>query len=170
MQEKIIFRQADYSDRERIERIILQAKEQMRLMNSRQWQEGYPNMENIVSDIENGYGYVLSKEDNVIAYAAVIFDGETAYNELHGKWMSDFPYVVVHRLAVADEVKNKGVATYFMQEIEKLSREKGIKSFRADTNFDNIYMQKIFYALDFVFCGQVYYNGNPRRAYEKIIG
>jgi N-acetylglutamate synthase-like GNAT family acetyltransferase len=170
MHEKISFRKAEDRDMERIYQIILQAREQMRLMNSRQWQDGYPAVENITSDIANGYGCVLSKEDIVIAYAAVIFDGEAAYNDLCGKWLTDFPYVVVHRLAVADEMKNKGVATYFMQEIEKLSRGKGIRSFRVDTAFENVFMQKLLSALDFTFCGQVYYNGNPRRAYEKIIG
>ncbi|MDR2626513.1 MAG: GNAT family N-acetyltransferase [Dysgonamonadaceae bacterium] len=169
MYRKIIFRKAESADAERIWEIILQAKEQMRRMNSRQWQDGYPSMENITGDIENGYGYVLCNGSGVVAYAAVIFDGEPAYNTINGKWMTDAGYVVVHRLAVADEVKNKGIATLFMQKVEELSRQKGIQSFRVDTNFDNLYMHKILYALDFTCCGEIMYDKNRRQAYEKKI-
>lgn len=154
---------------ERIWAIILQAKEQMRQMNSRQWQDGYPSVENITGDIENGYGYVLCDETGVIAYAAVIFNGEPAYSLINGKWLTDAAYVVVHRLAVADEAKNKGMATLFMQKVEELSRRTGIHSFRVDTNFDNRYMQKILFALDFTYCGEIVYDENKRQAYEKRI-
>ncbi|GHT41801.1 acetyltransferase [Bacteroidia bacterium] len=167
MEDTIIFRKAEKADVERIWQIILQAKEQMRLMNSRQWQDGYPAVENITGDIENGYGYVLCRENVVIAYGAVIFDGEPAYEKIQGKWLTNRPYVVVHRLAVADEVKNCGIATLFMQKVEELSWKKGIHSFRVDTNFDNLYMQKILFALDFTYCGEIYYDKNQRRAYEK---
>jgi GNAT superfamily N-acetyltransferase len=169
MKEKRIFRKAEEADIERIWEIILQAKEQMRKMNSRQWQDGYPAVENIAGDIENGYGYVLDGQTGVIAYGAVIFDGELAYNDLHGKWLTDLPYVVVHRLAVADEMKNRGIATSFMQEVEELSKRREIYSFRVDTNFDNLYMQKMLLALDFTYCGEVFYDKNQRRAYEKRI-
>jgi hypothetical protein len=37
---------------------LLQSKEQMRRANSRQWQDGYPAIDNITAGIENGYGYV----------------------------------------------------------------------------------------------------------------
>ncbi|MDR3268431.1 MAG: GNAT family N-acetyltransferase [Tannerella sp.] len=169
MEDKITFRKAEITDAERIWQIILQAKEQMRRMNSRQWQDGYPSPENITGDIEKGYGYVLCVENGVIAYGAVIFDGEPAYNNIHGKWLTDLSYVVVHRLAVADEVKNKGIATLFMQKVEELSRQKGVRSFRVDTNFDNVYMQKILFAMDFTYCGEIFYDQGVRRAYEKKI-
>jgi GNAT superfamily N-acetyltransferase len=164
-----IFRKAEQVDIERIWQIILQAKEQMRRMSSRQWQDGYPAIENIASDIENGYGHVLSGDNTVIAYGAVIFDGEPAYSHIQGRWLTDLPYVVVHRLAVADEVKNRGIATLFMQKVEKLGKWGKIGSFRVDTNFDNLYMQKILYALEFTYCGEVFYDKNQRRAYEKVI-
>jgi N-acetylglutamate synthase-like GNAT family acetyltransferase len=170
MEDTITFRKAEAADVERIWQIILQAKEQMRLMNSRQWQDGYPAVENIIGDIENGYGYVLCRENSVIAYGAVIFDGEPAYDDIHGKWLTNLPYVVVHRLAVADEVKNRGIATLFMRKVEELGRQMEIRSFRVDTNFDNLYMQKILFDLDFTYCGEIYYDKSPRRAYEKRLG
>ncbi|MDR1526598.1 MAG: GNAT family N-acetyltransferase [Dysgonamonadaceae bacterium] len=165
----IQLRKARMEDVDRIWQIILQAKEQMRLRNSLQWQDGYPSPENIAHDRECGYGHVLCLNDTVIAYAAVIFDGEPAYENIRGQWLSDRPYVVVHRLAVADEMKRQGVATRYMQKIEALSREKGIRNFRVDTNFDNLYMQRIFAKLGFTYCGEVQYNQNRRMAYEKVL-
>ena len=167
MKKIFTIKKAETADIERIWQIILQAKEQMRRMNSRQWQDGYPAVETIAADIESESGYVLCEGREVIAYAAVIFDGEPAYNDIRGKWLTNQPYVVVHRLAVADEMKNRGVATFFMQQIEEMSKQNNFHSFRVDTNFDNLYMQKILFALDFTYCGEIFYDKNPRRAYEK---
>ena len=166
---EIQLRQATEADVERIWQIILQAKEQMRLRNSLQWQDGYPTVEIITNDISKGYAYVLSLADEVIAYSAVVYDGEEAYNQIQGNWLSDVPYVVVHRIAVADEMKRQGVATLFMQKIEELSRGKGVCSFRVDTNFDNLYMHKILAKLGFTYCGEVFYDVNQRMAFEKMI-
>ena len=166
---EIQLRQAQEADLDRIWEIILQAKEQMRLRNSLQWQDGYPAVENIIDDIHKGYGYVLFREERIIAYAAVVFDGEPVYDDIQGTWLSDHPYVVVHRIAVADEVKRQGIATLFMQKIEELSLEKGIRSFRVDTISDNLYMHNIFAKLGFTYCGEVFYDKNQRMAYEKIM-
>lgn len=165
----MITRKAFPADAERILQIILQAKERMRLRGSRQWQDGYPASEHISDDINNGFGYVLCVDDRIIAYAAVIFSGEPAYDSIKGNWLSNGPYVVVHRLAVADEMTRRGVATLFMNKIEELSLQKNVKSFRADTNFDNKYMQKILINSGFTYCGEIRYEYNNRMAYEKIL-
>lgn len=169
MKNTITFRKAEIADSDRIWQIILQAKEQMRLRNSRQWQDGYPAMENIVDDIQKDYGHVLCLDNAVIAYGAIIFVGEPAYDSILGNWLSELPYVVVHRLAVADEVKNRGVATLYMQKVAEISRQKGVRSFRVDTNFDNLYIRKMLQALDFTYCGEIFYDKNSRLAYEKLI-
>ncbi len=165
----MLFRKAITTDIERTWQIILQAKERMRLRGSRQWQDGYPFLENITSDIEKGYGYVLCQDNSVIAYAAVIFGDEPAYGSITGNWLSDQSYVVVHRLAVADEMTQRGIASLFMEKVEELSRQNNIFSFRVDTNFDNQYMQKILVKLGFSYCGDIIYEGDSRMAYEKLL-
>ncbi|MCL2650679.1 MAG: GNAT family N-acetyltransferase [Candidatus Azobacteroides sp.] len=169
MNETIIFRKAVPADIERIWQIILQAKERMRLRGALQWQDGYPAIENITGDIEKGYGYVLCYDNCVIAYAAVVFDGEQAYNSIAGNWLSDQPYVVVHRLAIAEEMTQHGIASLFMGKVEELSRRNGVFSFRVDTNFDNQYMLKILKKSGFTYCGEVFYDSGARMAYEKIL-
>ncbi len=167
--EALNMRKATPEDADRIWQIIQQAQERMRLRGSEQWQDGYPNPPVIERDIEHGYGYVLCNDTGVIAYGSVIFDGEPAYDELDGQWLTDQPFVVVHRLAVADEMLQQGIATLFMQRVEELSRERGVYSFRVDTNFDNLSMQRVLAKLGFVYCGEVVYRQGYRRAYEKIL-
>lgn len=167
MEHSLNFRVAQAADREQIWEIILQAKAQMCREKKRQWDETYPAFEHITQDINQGYGHVLCDADRVIAYGAVVFDGEPTYRTIQGAWLSDEPYVVVHRLAVADEMKHRGIATVFMHEVEKLSVARGVRSFKVDTNFDNIGMQKIFERLGFTYCGEISYQGGSRRAFEK---
>lgn len=166
---QLILRKATNDDSDRIWEIILQAKEQMLRQNKQQWDETYPLPEHIAKDIDNGYAYVLCNESTAIAYAAIAFDGEPAYESIEGKWLSVQPYVVVHRLAVADEMKQQGIASLFMQKVEELSREHGIHSFKVDTNFDNFYMQKILKKLGFSYCGEIIYGRGSRMAYEKLL-
>ena len=99
----------------------------------------------------------------------MVFDGEPAYNSIEGRWLSEQPYVVVHRLAVADEMKQKGIASLFMQKVEKLSRSQGIHSFKVDTNFDNFYMHRMLEKLGFSYCGEILYQRGTRMAYEKLL-
>lgn len=170
MNEELIFRSAVEADADRIWQIIRQAKEQMWRLGSQQWQDGYPTPETIARDIALGCGYVLCKQECVIAYGAVIFDGEPAYEAIEGKWMDDEPYVVVHRLAVADEMKQQGIATLYMERVEEFSLRKGVNRFRVDTNFDNYYMHKMLERLGFAYCGEIEYNRGSRMAYEKKLG
>lgn len=106
----------------------------------------------------------------VIAYGAVAFDGEQAYDAIEGTWLTGGDYVVLHRLAVADGEKGRGRAREFMQRVEAAARRRGVGSFRVDTNFDNRYMLRLLARLEFVYCGKVRYRGGERLAFEKPIG
>lgn len=163
-------RKARKEDVERIMEIMSQAKAQMACEGSRQWDESYPAPENILADIEAGVGYVLCESAvpaTVVAYGAIVLTGEPAYDEIDGQWLKDDKYVVLHRLAVADEVKGRGVATRFFMETARIGRENGAASFRVDTNFDNARMLHIADKLGFTYCGEVLYRRGSRKAFEK---
>lgn len=168
---KICFRKAETRDIDRIWEIIEQAKAQMRRLNSRQWDESYPARENIIQDIESGNGYVFcNNDDGVTTYGVISFDGEPVYKDIKGKWSNDLPYMTVHRLAVADEMKRQGMGKRFMLEAEEMSRQKGIYNFRVDTNYDNEYMLCLIDTLKFRYRGEVCYRGNNiRKAFEKSL-
>lgn len=124
--EKLSLRKANLSEIPQIWEILQDAIEQRRLDGSTQWQDGYPNELSIKSDVENGYGYVFTEDESILAYAAIIFDKEPAYENIEGKWLTDGDYTVVHRVAVSKLAKGKGIATKLFQSIEGLSVENNI--------------------------------------------
>lgn len=163
------FRKATENDFPEIWEIILQAKHLMQTENRNQWNENYPLPETIYGDMKKGIGYVLEHEGHVIAYSAISFDEDPAYKNISGKWLTDAPYIVIHRIAVSDTMKNKGIATCLFQEAERMAVSNGIYSMRADTKYDNLRMLKVFQKLDMQYCGEVLMRGEPRKAFEKII-
>ena len=149
--------------------ILQDAIEQRKQDGSTQWQNGYPNEAAINDDIEKGVAYVLVENELIQAYAAIIFDKEPAYEIIEGKWLSDGDYVVVHRVATSKLAKGKGIATKLFKMIEDLCMDKKVFSIKVDTNFDNIPMLKIVDKLGYTYCGEVYFRGSARKAYEKIL-
>ncbi|WP_286968953.1 GNAT family N-acetyltransferase [Flavobacterium sp. UBA4854] len=165
--EQLVLRKAVLSEVPAIWEILQDAIEQRRLEGSTQWQDGYPNELSIKIDIENGYGYVFTEDESILAYAAIIFDKEPAYENIEGKWLTDGNYTVVHRVAVSKLAKGKGIATKLFEKIESLSVENNIYSIKVDTNFDNTPMLKILDRLKYTYCGEVYFRGSARKAFEK---
>lgn len=168
-QQQLIFRKALNTETDIVWEILQQAIARRKSDGSRQWQDGYPNPETVKSDMKNGYGYVLSINNEIAAYCALLFDIEPAYEEISGKWLSDGTYAVVHRVAVADQFAGRNLGNEIFVQIEKSVRSKGLTSIKVDTNFDNIPMLKILDRLGYHYCGKVYFRGVERLAYEKVL-
>lgn len=166
-----MFRKADKSELEQIMSIIRDAQAMMAQEGRTQWQDGYPSEVNILSDIQKGYAYVLEEEGDIVAYGAVVFDGEPSYDIIEGKWLSDKSYVVVHRQATARRLMGRGLGRQFLHEVERLALKRGVESFRIDTNYDNRYMLKLLERLEFCYCGIITLDsGDKRKAFEKLLG
>lgn len=149
-----------------LEQAILKRKEE----GSDQWQDGYPNIDVIKNDLLNDSAYVVVQDDSkVIAYVAISDKGESAYENLDGEWLTNDKYVVIHRVAVSQENKIKGLGTWIMLEAEKVAISKNITSIKVDTNYDNTGMLRVFEKLDYKFCGEVSHRGDIRKAFEKIL-
>lgn len=165
----IMLRPATFADVPTIMDIIDYARRRMLAEGKQQWNEAYPTSEHIEADIRGGYGYVMCLRGGIVAYGAIIFGEEPAYRHItKGQWLSEQPYVVLHRLAVSGSVRERGLGTLFMQRVEELMRERGIHSFKVDTNFDNFAMQRVLEKLHFHYCGEIAYERGTRMAYEKL--
>lgn len=164
-----MFRKAEVKDIPEISGILKMAVKRMLAEGKRQWDENYPNETHVRADIEKGVGYVLEDEGKVVGYAAVVFTGEPAYANIDGQWLSNGRYVVVHRLAVSQSVKGKGLGRTFMNAVEDYARSLGIHSFKIDTNFDNAVMVGMLDRLGFTYCGDIKYEKGSRKAFEKLI-
>lgn len=165
----MIIRPATTAELPAIWAIIQFAIEQRRLDGSRQWQDGYPNPASLQEDVDRGHAYVLEADGVLLLYAAMIFDPEPAYEAIQGKWLTNGPYLVLHRVAASAQAKGKGIATTFFRMAEDLCRERGVPSIKVDTNFDNAAMLRILDKLGYTYCGEIHFRGSPRRAYEKVV-
>jgi GNAT superfamily N-acetyltransferase len=165
----MILRKATFSEQSIIWDILLQAIEQRKQDGSDQWQNGYPNEQTVYEDITNGCAYVLVDNNMIIAYAAIIFGVEPAYEDIKGEWLTNGDYAAVHRVATSNKVKGKGIATQLFKMIEELCIDQEVYSIKVDTNFDNVPMLKIMDRLNYTYCGEVFFIGAPRKAYEKVL-
>lgn len=163
------FRKAKSEDLPAIWEIIQKAILRRKEDGSKQWQDGYPNTTVIQSDINQEYGFVMTQNDVVIGYFAVMINNEPAYAAIDGTWLSNDDFVVFHRVALSEDHLGKGLSGKMLQFIEDYARSQNIFSVKADTNFDNPAMQKIFLKSGYTYCGEVQFRGSPRMAYEKIL-
>ena len=162
-------RKAIISDADTIWEILQQAIEMRRKDGSQQWQDGYPNLEVVKTDISLGKGYVLEVEGAIAAYAALVFNDEPAYDDIEGSWLTNGDFLVIHRVAVSDGFLGKGIAVILFQILENFAKERQVYSIKVDTNFDNLAMLHILEKLQFQYCGEVYFRGSARKAYEKVL-
>ena len=181
------FRKSTFDDIDRILEIIEKAKAELKKMGLDQWQKGYPNREVIESDVKKGISYVLEEtaENNensgekvsgkIVGTIVLSPEREEPYSKIEGKWITDDDdYMVVHRLAVDSDVKNKGLATKILEFSEGVCIENKILSLKADTHENNEPMKRLLAKNGFSFCGLIYLDREPdlgakRIAYEKII-
>ena len=162
-------RKATLSEIPAIWKILQQAIERRKQDGSAQWQDGYPNEQSIHNDLANDSAYVLAANDQIIAYAAIIFDVEPAYTDIVGNWLTNEEYLVVHRVATSNEVTGKGVATQLFKLIEDIALDADVYSIKVDTNFDNVPMLKILEKLGYTYCGEVFFRGSARKGFEKVL-
>lgn len=166
-----MIRLATYEDIVSILSIVRSAQLSLRELGIDQWQDGYPSREVIEEDITHRVGYVMQDDKGeVIAYAAILLDGEPTYAQIEdSEWHTENRYVVVHRLCVAANVRRKGVAIEMMRHATFVAQRQGIYAFRIDTHEGNIRMLSMLQKLGFEYCGVIYYDSGKRLAYDKKI-
>ena len=180
------FRKSTFDDVDRILEIIEKAKIELKKLGLDQWQNSYPNREVVENDIKNEFSYVLeeiAKKDNksenqifkkIIGTIVLSPEKEESYSKIEGKWITNDDYIVIHRLAVDSEIKNKGIATKILEFSEKECIKNKILSIKTDTHENNEPMKKFLEKNGFSYCGVIYLDKEPdvgekRIAYEKII-
>ncbi|RQO40392.1 GNAT family N-acetyltransferase [Chryseobacterium sp. KBW03] len=169
MNPEIKLRQAEIEERNSIWEIIQQSIERRRQDGSTQWQNGYPNLGTVESDIAKGFAYVMTVDGEIAVYAALILNDEPAYSTIEGAWLSDGEFVVVHRVAVDEKFAGQGMVKKLFDKIEEFTKSHGIQSIKVDTNHDNLAMLKILEGRGYSYCGEVLLKDGMRKAFEKII-
>jgi len=163
------FRKALISDLNPIWDLIELAIQRRKEDGSNQWQDGYPNPAVLENDIHKESGFVLTTGESILGYCAVLIDDEPEYSRIQGDWLTNESFVVFHRLAISEKHLGQGLAKMILKHIEDYALQNSVYSIKADTNFDNTAMLKIFEKSAYTYCGEVYFRGSPRKAYEKVI-
>ena len=164
----MIFRQAVAADLERAIEIMNAAIVRLGAAGVDQWQLGYPNRTSVERDVEDGVGMVLCEGATILAYGAVIFTGEPAYDDLTGgEWLTSGDYACIHRVCVNEIFIGMGFSKRFMQAVEAMAAER-VRSIRIDTHPDNQIMQGLIRTMGYTYCGDVVIESR-RLAYEKKV-
>lgn len=166
---EIHFRKAETSDINAVWEIIQQSIERRRKDGSQQWQNGYPNLQTVESDVEKGFGHVLTVDSEVAVFVALIFNDEPAYSSIEGAWLTNGEFVVVHRVAVSENFAGQGLAKKLFDYIEYFTKSQNVLSIKVDTNYDNLAMLKILESKGYTYCGEVFLAGGVRKAFEKVL-
>lgn len=163
------FKKAETQDQEKIWEILQQGILRRKMDGSNQWQDGYPNPDVVKTDIEKGQGFVLKEGDTIVGYTAILINDEPAYHEIQGEWLTNGDFVVYHRVAISEDFVGRGLSKKILQAIDDFALSHNIISVRADTNHDNIAMLKTFEKMGYTYCGEVFFRGSARKAFEKVL-
>ncbi len=170
----MIIRQSRTEDIPEIMTIINDAKTYLASQNINQWQNGYPNTEQVENDILKKESYVVVNDDHkIMATSMFTLRKEPTYKEvINGNWLisEDEIYGVIHRMAIKKEFKKLGLATFLFDEFHQQLKDKNIQSLKIDTHEENLGMQALIKKLGYTYCGIIYTSYNAKRlAFEKVI-
>ena len=158
-------RKIEIEDLDQSNQIITDAINRLKQNKINQWQNGYPNINIIKDDIDNGHAYGLYDGKELVAYAAVVSGLDPFYTDISaGDWHSNQEYITIHRLAISSSYLNLGMGSLFLKLIELEFNH----YMRVDTGLDNIAMQKLLSKAGFSYCGTVQVADGLRMAFDKI--
>lgn len=166
-------RKSTLADVARILEIINDAKSLLASLKIDQWQNGYPNAEQVENDIKNGESFVIVNDENtMIATTMFTTKPEPTYKKvIDGNWIIDesLPYGVIHRLAVGASFRGLGIAKFVFNEMHKKLKQQNIRSLKIDTHEENLGMQTLIKKMGYQYCGIIYTSyGAKRLAFEKV--
>ena len=171
VRKNLSFRNGTESDLESVMELVTDAQNWFAKQNIDQWQDGYPTQDIIANDILTKENYIIELNGVAIATFVLSFAGEPTYREIYGKgWLNGNRYAVVHRIAVADKYRRKGIAREILYYAEELSAEQGIADIRIDTHRDNQAMRSLLKKMGYTHCGRITLtSGAFREAYQKCL-
>lgn len=129
--------------------------------NPTQWGDSYSERGMLCEDIASSSLYIIEREGRNagVFYFAVAED--STYSHIEGRWSSEMPYGVVHRIAASagfHGILSEALSFAFSR----------IGYVRIDTHRDNIPMRTALQKSGFAECGIIHtYDGTERIAYDK---
>ena len=180
MSDALTIRLATEADIPAVEQVLRDGKASIAKLGIAQWQSSaYPSRAEVARDIEKDACYLAEDEAGMaLGTIALSFDGDSTYDTIDGAWLtvstSEAPrYGTLHRTAVSRGAARTGVMSALFREAERIARERGAESLRADTHPGNTPMRGLLERLGYTACGIITLDRNepePERvAYEKLL-
>ena len=168
-------RKTTTADEGALEALFCEARATIAQLGIDQWQNGYPSLAVIRNDSALARSYAVTDGEQLIGTFVLIEDGEPTYDTIYGgDWKTgndNNSYFAIHRVAVSVRMRGKGISTAILNYAERRARALGRVSLRIDTHEGNVVMRRMLEKHGFLFCGVIHLeNGDPRVAYEKVLG
>lgn len=159
-------RKATVGDINNIMQVFEEARQAQRSAGFRQWEDGYPSIEVLKSDIDHNIGYVLDDNGKTAGYVA-IGPNDAEYDRHPELWDIDKTYVVFHRIALSDEYRGKGFSSILFDLSEEEGSRQSVEFVRIDTGLENKPMHHILAKRNYTNIGACVFVWGRRLAYEK---
>ncbi|MEO5911741.1 MAG: GNAT family N-acetyltransferase [Pelobium sp.] len=150
--------------------VFKNCKQTMELENIFQWNESYPNFNNILEDINNEQLYEIFCDNNIIGVICINNKQEPEYKKID--WSDkNGKALIIHRLAVNPLFQNKGFATKLMTFAENYASNSDFTSIRLDAYSGNEKALKLYERRGYDRKGQIAFSGRslPFFCFEKVI-
>ena len=142
--------------------------------NFDQWKKDDTNFIRQVNNyIDNDCFYKVVENNEIIGFFAMIFGEDKTYNQIHGKWLNNDPYVTIHK--IASKYYKRKIASNILDFVIKTAKQKSIYNIRIDTHNDNISMLSFLKKNNFSYCGIISITcdfndlNSLRKAFIKVI-
>ena len=168
----VMIRAAAAADLDAALAIIAAARAYFKQAGIDQWQDGYPDRAALLSDLADGSWYVAEENGTIVATFMAALENDLNYAVIQdGAWRtSGTPYAVLHRIAVAEACKGRGVAAQAVAFVAEAFAPRGARSIRGDTHADNHSMRRMLEKAGFSLCGVIHLaDGAPRVAFERVL-
>lgn len=159
-------RTATIEDIDAVMRIFSQARLAQRKAGFRQWEDDYPSLEVLKSDIRDAKGYILDDDGQQAGYVAIALKDEEydAHPEL---WDVTESYAVFHRIAISDDYRGLKLSSALFDMAESKATRADAAFVRIDTGLENHPMQHILSQRGYRNLGPCAFTWGERLAYEK---
>ena len=166
------YRLAKMKDIDSIMEAVEDSRELLKEQGNGQWQDGYPNRDDFINDIKNKRLFVVFDEDDVnkVAGVCALTYREEDYHHLYeGKWLTELPYMVMHRVALKKEYRHQGYGKKLFKVFIEQAKLEGYRSLRIDTHEGNAVMRHLITSFGFVYCGKAILTPDKdRMVFERV--
>lgn len=148
---------AKVSDIDRIMIILKDVIAEMKTYNNTQWDDTYPNYDTFKKDVENKTLYVYKDNDIIKGFVCLDFIEPKEYEDIN--WRKKDKALVLHRLAIAAEARNEGIAKKIMNFSKEVAVKNGVNYMKTDTYSINTKMNSLFRKVGYEKVGEMNFLG-----------